>query len=539
MPAPRPLPDSPDLDQLRKQAKDLLRDARAADPAALTRFRILPSLARPSADALARAPLALHDAQSVIAREHGFPSWNALRERVEELTLGFDDAVRELIEAATDGRTSRAERLLARYPRIASASFHTALVLGNAAVAASHLARRPALAREAGGPRGWEPLHYACYDSLGTSSLLDADGLVAIARRLLALGADPNTRFPWLHHGVRRPVLWGATRVTRLPALAELLLQSGADPNDGVTLPMAASAGDLETLELLHRFGADPNQRWATDGSATLYAILHWTRTPIGVQWLLEHGADPDPVFAPNGETPLHVAAGQWDVSIVESLVQRGADASRRRTDGRTPYAIAELNGNRAVADWLRAHGASDELEPVDRLVAACGRGDRATAEAMLAARSTLRGEIADAHYATLHRAAEQGNVAVLALLLDCGFDPSRGDEEIGKTALHSAAMAGRPDAVRLLLARGASPDVRDREFNGQPLVWAAEGSRSHGDRAHDYAEVGRLLLDAGSTVEWRQPTEEPAEGIVETIAEWRRSVDGSRGAVSSASTEG
>jgi hypothetical protein len=176
MPAPRPLPDSPDLDQLRKQAKDLLRDARAGDPTAVTRFRALPSLAHAGDDELARAPLALHDAQSVIAREHGFPSWNALRERVEELTLGLVDAARELVEAATDGRTARAERLLALHPRIAGASVHAALVLGDADAVESHLARHPEFVGEAGGPRGWEPLHYVCYDSLARSSVADANG---------------------------------------------------------------------------------------------------------------------------------------------------------------------------------------------------------------------------------------------------------------------------------------------------------------------------------------------------------------------------
>ena len=84
--------------------------------------------------------------------------------------------------------------------------------------------------------------------------------------------------------------------------------------------------------------------------------------------------------------------------------------------------------------------------------------------------------------------------------------------------------MAGRPEAVRLLLARGASPNTRDKEFNGQPLVWAAEGSRSHGDRAHEYAAVGRLLLNAGSPVAW-EPGDEPAEGIFEILAEWQRDV--------------
>ena len=127
----------------------------------------------------------------------------------------------------------------------------------------------------------------------------------------------------------------------------------------------------------------------------------------------------------------------------------------------------------------------------------------------------------------------------MLELLLDCGFDPNHGDEEIGKTALHSAAMAGGPDAVRLLLARGASPDVRDREFNGQPLVWAAEGSRSHADRAREYAEVGRLLLRAGSTSEWQNPTDEPAEGIGEIVAAWQRSVGEARDAMTPTSKEG
>ena len=523
MPATRSLPDSPDGDQLRRQAKDLLRDARASDPTALSRFRTLPSLRNASDDELADSRFALHDAQSVIAREYGFPSWNALQEHVEEKTLGFDAAAREFVEAATDGRSSRAERLLSLHPRLGAATLYSALVVGDAATVESHLAKHPDLAHERGGPRDWLPLQYVCHSSLGNSSVASTDGFVAIARRLIALGADPNTRFPWLHHGVNRPVLWGATRVTRMLPLAELLLKSGADPNDGVTLPMAASAGDVATLDAMHAYGASPNQSWASDGAAPLYAILQWSRTDAGVRWLLEHGADPDPVFAANGETPLHVAAQKWDVSLVAELVQRGADVSHRRADGRTPYAVAELNGNRAVAAWLREHGATDELEPVDRLVAAAARGDRASVERLLAERPSLRAEIIDAHYAALLQAAEEGDVTALALLLDCGLDPNHGDADIGKTALHSAAMAGRPDAVRLLLARGASPDTRDREFHGQPLVWAAEGSRHHADRAEDYAAAGRLLLDAGSTVEWQPPSDEPAESVVEILVAWQR----------------
>ena len=45
MPA-KPLPDRPDLEQLKNQAKELLRAAHAKDPAALARFRALPEIGR-------------------------------------------------------------------------------------------------------------------------------------------------------------------------------------------------------------------------------------------------------------------------------------------------------------------------------------------------------------------------------------------------------------------------------------------------------------------------------------------------------------
>jgi len=348
-----------------------------------------------------------------------------------------------------------------------------------------------------------------------------AQGLAAIAKQLIARGVDPNTRFPWLHHNVRRPVLWGASRHVRSLPLVEGLLDAGADPNDGVTLPLAGSAGDIPVLELLRARGANVDQAWATDGATALYAILNWSRTPDGALWLLAHGADPNAVFAENGETPLHVAARAWDVPLVEAMVARGADIERKRADGRTPYAVAELNGNRAVADWLRARGASPELSAVDRMVAACSRGDRKAAEELLAKSPALREQVTDDHYIAFHQAAERSDVRALEAMLACGFDPNRPDQSIGKTALHSAAMEGWPDAVRVLLANGASVHVRDREFKGQPLIWAAEGSRQ-GREGRDFVAVGKLLLAAGSPVDW-QTTEEPAEGLLEIVEAWRK----------------
>ncbi|HZR22138.1 MAG TPA: ankyrin repeat domain-containing protein, partial [Vicinamibacterales bacterium] len=416
------------------------------------------------------------------------------------------------IEAATDGRADRADRLLARHPAIARANVWAALLLGDAATVDDHIVHHPGFVLERGGPRGWEPLHYVCYSGLGRRSAEREAGLVTIARRLISLGADPNLRYPWLHHGVHRPVLWSAVCVAGSLPLAAALLEAGANPSDGVTLPIAASGGNTAALDLLLAHGVDVDRPWATDGSAPVYAILQWAKIDRGVRWLLEHGADPDPVFADNGETPLHVVAARWDSALADAFVSRGADVARPRADGRTPYAIAELSGNRDVAAWLVAHGAPPTISEIDRLVAACARGERVTAN--------LRSDLGPEHYNALFRAIELNDVPAVEAMLACGFDPNWPDESIGKTALHVAAQEGRPEMVRVLLAHGASVSARDREFKGQPLIWAAEGSRgSRADR--DYATVGRLLLEAGSPTDW-QESEEPSAAIVEIVNEWR-----------------
>lgn len=71
------LPARPSLDQLRKQAKELLKSVRAGDAAASSRFgTFLPTL--PERDAVTLA-----DAQLVVAREYGFDNWPDLVHHVE------------------------------------------------------------------------------------------------------------------------------------------------------------------------------------------------------------------------------------------------------------------------------------------------------------------------------------------------------------------------------------------------------------------------------------------------------------------------
>ena len=62
-PAPRPLPARPSLEHLRKQAKDLLRDARSGDASAIARITAVNRNVLPSRIMLA-------DAQLEIGRAH-------------------------------------------------------------------------------------------------------------------------------------------------------------------------------------------------------------------------------------------------------------------------------------------------------------------------------------------------------------------------------------------------------------------------------------------------------------------------------------
>ena len=81
------LPARPNLEQLRKQAKDLLKAYRAGEPTALLRFReSLPKLAGSSDDQLVDMSLSLRDAQRVVAAELGFDSWARLTDHIGEST---------------------------------------------------------------------------------------------------------------------------------------------------------------------------------------------------------------------------------------------------------------------------------------------------------------------------------------------------------------------------------------------------------------------------------------------------------------------
>jgi hypothetical protein len=114
------LPAQPDLDHLRRQAKDLLRAAQAGDTAATARIRAVSD------------ELTLAAAQLTLARKCGFASWPRLKGEVDARTLGLAEKADGFIQASISGNTRRAARMLEETSALAGYSFATAVILGDA-----------------------------------------------------------------------------------------------------------------------------------------------------------------------------------------------------------------------------------------------------------------------------------------------------------------------------------------------------------------------------------------------------------------------
>ncbi|HET9894986.1 MAG TPA: hypothetical protein VFQ44_08620 [Streptosporangiaceae bacterium] len=144
------LPAQPNLEHLRRQARDLLRAAREKDAVAAGRLGAV------------AAPLTLAGAQLALAREYGFASWAALKAEVEVRSSEFGRLIEQFCRASISDWTGRAVRILKAHPDLGSQDFFAAVVLGEAALVRQALAEDRDLATRPDTATGWSPLHVAC-----------------------------------------------------------------------------------------------------------------------------------------------------------------------------------------------------------------------------------------------------------------------------------------------------------------------------------------------------------------------------------------
>ena len=183
---------------------------------------------------------------------------------------------------------------------------------------------------------------------------------------LLEHGADPNAGYLW--HGLPTPftVLTGVfgegeagprrqPRHPHTPALARLLLDSGADPNDGQALYNRMFERGNDHLELLFEFGlgsgdGGPWRAHLRDAIASPAELVH-----SQLEWAVDHDM----------------------AARVVLLVEHGADVNAPFANGRTPYESATRNGNTEVVEYLAACGATAPSAPFLRSTGSWARCSR------------------------------------------------------------------------------------------------------------------------------------------------------------------
>jgi hypothetical protein len=359
MPVKR-LPSNPNLDHLRYQAKDLLRDRAARDPGLAQRIREFHPRFNTSSDAeIFDAQLSLSDAQLTIAREHGFPSWTRLKRHIEKPTLS--------------------DRLnLPHHERIEDATFRRAVELldaGDVAGLQQHLHQHPNLAHQRvvfeGGNYFRNPalLEFAAENPVRHSTL--PQNIVQLAKAILDAGVEQST----LNETLMLVATGSVPRECRkqLP-LIDLLCNHGADPGSAieaaalhgeleavnaliargarVNLPVAAALGHLEDFRRLLP-GADSRDRHLALALASQFGHVEIVRL------LLDAGEDPNrynPLGGHSHSTPLHQAAGAGYAELVRLLVERGArlDLKDILWQG-TPANWARHEGRTEIEAYLRA----------------------------------------------------------------------------------------------------------------------------------------------------------------------------------------
>jgi ankyrin repeat protein len=495
-PPTRVMRENPDIDQLRRQARELLEAYRAQSPDAVLEVDACHRTATPDT-------FALHDAQFVLARSYGFESWPKLKAAVEGVTT------KRLHESVRKGDLAAVRALLARRPEIVD------------------------LMRD--GPSGFEirPIHIAVMarDVEMTRLLLDAgadtrDGIWpnrdATGPRTIAeeRGYDEIVALMTAHEEKR-----GARSVNALDdgvrRLRDAMMTGGEAAVIAVfeSEPALADMCPPDGVTMLHR--------------AAQYGLLRVAK------WLIDHGGDVNKPSQPDfwrwkGRTPLEFAVWEYaadsDRSAREAmaalLIERGAEL--------TPLAAAALGR----WDYL----ASCPLESLQgkAVLQAAVRGNRPDVLRRLLERGLdpnermQLGQLEDQTFSSggpLLEAVNTGRIEMARLLLAHGADPNASVYTAG-SATGAAFNGGSPrrDApdqamIDLMVEHGGSidaasvgyirnveqarrmldgeidPHLESGTFSGEKaaeqILWSAASGRS--------AEIVRMALER---IDW--PRDDP-----------------------------
>jgi hypothetical protein len=128
-----------------------------------------------------------------------------------------------------------------------------------------------------------------------------------------------------------------------------------------LSLHDAAKAGDVEAVRSWLAKVADKEAK-DKDGATPLHVAAMKGHASV-VEMLVQAGADMDAREGAHGLTTLHIAASQGHASVVEVLIQAGANKEAKAMQGWTPLHVAAMKGRASVVEVLVAAGAAKEAK--------------------------------------------------------------------------------------------------------------------------------------------------------------------------------
>ncbi len=476
----RTLPAHPDLDHLKKQVKDRLRELQTDDPSAK-----------------------LADALHALANEYGFASWIALKDEVEARAEAADPFL-ALVSAVRTNSAARVAELLARHPEVKQRlndpmpiDFGSTLMMG--AVTRKNLEMVDALLA-AGADIDARSDWWA-----GSFGVLDNES--GLAPQLIKRGAFVDA--------------YAAARLGMIDRLKEIV---SADPSavnmrggDGQTPLHVAST--VEIADFLLDRGADIDAKDIDHESTPAQYLV--AAHPEIVRRLIARGC----------KTDLLMAAAIGDLD----LARRHLDANpacinmsvsdewfpRQNPKAASTIYVWAFGWNKTAHSIARAFGHEDVVallmsrtDDATKLALACEQGDEKGVDAILGAHPNLTAALSPAHRRRIVSAAMDNNTNAVRLMLRAGW-PSSSTEQRGATALHWASFHGNLGMAQEILRHDPPLEAKDAGYQSTPMGWAIHGSLHgwHRDKG-DYAGVVKALLDAGATPPAITPDFEASEPV-------------------------
>jgi ankyrin repeat protein len=485
----RQLPEKPNLQYLKKEAKELLRSMRQGK---------------------------LADAQRTLAEEYGFATWAKLKSHVEAQELRPAEALKAAV-CDCDGR--RVGDVLKRHPELRT--------------------------------RIDDPLpdygfgQHALFAAVQRSDRATIDVL-------LRAGSDIRKRTEWWAGGfgvlddcdpslvdflIERGAVvdaHAAARLGMMPKLSELV---AANPNavharggDGQTPLHFAST--VEVAKFLLERGAEIDVRDVDHESTPAQYMLrvqqkrHYARDRQDVaRYLVARGCHTDILMAAAlGDAHLVQQHLDADPGCIRMSVSEEWFPKQDARAGGTIY-IWTLGRHRTAHSVARDFGHEEvfrvlmERTPEDlRLALACELGDEAVFHEFLSKNPDATKMLSEGERRKLPNAAQNNNTKAVRLMLDAGW-PVDSPGEMGATALHWAGFNGNAEMTRDILRFHPALELKSSENEGTALGWALYGSGNgwHRDKG-DFVGTVRALLQAGATLPLEAETLEPSDAVLELL---------------------